>query len=315
MELETDTILAWLASKASAETLLILTVVILFAVEAAKRVLVRVPAWPKDFSDWWFLGGALGVGLGLWQVEVSLAGAAVGLVCGTLATGGFEYLRRAGNVLSGGGAGAGTAKTAVLLALGISLVLSTAGCGGPWIRPDDETSLAAAEADLEAGVRAATLLLLDAEEASPEACVALCAALLATDTAVGDPNDANLDAAIQGAAQALQTAREIRLFEIVMGRLAERLRDWANRLDLSADEEALRDAWRRLAVAALRGAGMGCRDAAEIRGGLKGPSQGTQDGLLAIASAGRAALETPPSAGKVATGPGQVAWLKRGEAA
>jgi len=120
--MDEQALFVWLSGRADAATLFVIAAAVLVVVEAVKRLARRL--WDADFDAWWLLGAGLGTAAGLAFVDLSLAGAGVGLVVGCLATGGFEYLKGAG-VFLGGRSAAG-----VLLVLGFAVALCTAGCGG-----------------------------------------------------------------------------------------------------------------------------------------------------------------------------------------
>jgi len=96
-----DLVLTWLLSRTDTATLAAIAAAVLFGVQAAKVLWRRIPRLPQDFSDWWLVGGLVGIALGLGLVEWSVAGAVVGLLEAILATGAFEFLSRGGSRLGG----------------------------------------------------------------------------------------------------------------------------------------------------------------------------------------------------------------------
>ena len=94
-----DLVLTWLLQRTDTATLAAIAAAVLASVQAAKVLWRRIPRLPQDFSDWWLVGGLVGIALGLGLVEWSVAGAVVGLLEAILATGAFEFLSRGGSRL------------------------------------------------------------------------------------------------------------------------------------------------------------------------------------------------------------------------
>jgi hypothetical protein len=125
--METE-VLAWLATKVDAVTLVALVFAVLVAVAGIRIVMARIPRFPKDFTDWWIVGAAIGAVLGLVKIEPSLMGAIAGVAVGVVATGGFEYLTRGGALLKRlGSGGSSTVAPSLLLLIGLGLSLTVAG--------------------------------------------------------------------------------------------------------------------------------------------------------------------------------------------
>lgn len=97
-------ILKWLADRASAGTLFAIAVAALFWTEVVKRIVRRLRG-PETFGEWWLLAGAIGSGLGLVLVEMSVSGAVVGLVAALVASGGYDSIKGVGRLLGAGRAG------------------------------------------------------------------------------------------------------------------------------------------------------------------------------------------------------------------
>jgi hypothetical protein len=126
-----DTALTWLASRMDGQTLFILTVAIAIVVQAVRAICARIPRFPADWTDWWIIGAAVGAGLGLAIVDPTTSGAIAGVVIGVLATGGFEYVSRAGGFLKRMVGGTSTTASSVLLLVGLGLSLAIGGCALP----------------------------------------------------------------------------------------------------------------------------------------------------------------------------------------
>jgi len=121
------TVLAWLASKADAQTLFMVSAGILVGMEIVKRSLNAAFPSTVEFTGWWLVGAGIGALQGLLFVEAGAAGAMVGLVMGVMATGGYEYIKHAAGFLVGVAKGP---TLPILLVLGAAAALCTAGCAG-----------------------------------------------------------------------------------------------------------------------------------------------------------------------------------------
>ena len=127
--MDETTVLTWLATKADAQTLFLVSAGILVGIEIVKRLAARLmPTIVDEFNQWWLVGAGLGMGAGLFLVERSVGGAMVGLVAGVMATGGYEYIKQAGRYLGPPTGASGPAT--ILLVLGAAFALSTGGCAG-----------------------------------------------------------------------------------------------------------------------------------------------------------------------------------------
>ena len=127
--MDETTVLNWLATKADAQTLFLVSAGILVGIEIVKRLAARLmPTIVDEFNQWWLVGAGLGMGAGLFLVERSVGGAMVGLVAGVMATGGYEYIKQAGRYLGPPTGASGPAT--ILLVLGAAFALSTGGCAG-----------------------------------------------------------------------------------------------------------------------------------------------------------------------------------------
>jgi len=69
--MDETTVLAWLASKADAQTLFMVSAGIVVGLEIIKRSLNAAFPSTVEFTGWWLVGAALGTCLGLGLVETS----------------------------------------------------------------------------------------------------------------------------------------------------------------------------------------------------------------------------------------------------
>jgi len=183
--MDETTVMAWLASKADAQTLFMVSAGILVGAEIVKRSLIAAFPSTKEFTGWWLVGGAIGTCLGLGLVETSAGGAIVGLVAGVMATGGYEYIKHAAGFLVG--LAKGPALPLILLALGAASVLSIGGCAGHgYLVAAQEAQLDVYD-QVEVGIaeyhQAALAELANADQAAADA---LCAGLAEDLQAIAD---------------------------------------------------------------------------------------------------------------------------------
>lgn len=253
----------WAKERVDGDALMVIAVSVLFGVTLLRTALGRVqkyrPAVLAGFTDWWLVGGLIGVGLGLAYVETTAAGAVTGLLIAVFVTGGYEYLTRGGPAIAGVGKNATAGTVAPLVAICVGLACLAAGCGGPYLDPADPLSVEEACKDVEAVMESVTLLVLREEEADAAGAAELADVLAKVETALLTQDPEAIDAALAAVIDRLAgNDRQFRIYVRIVGRIEQRARFRLSGLDISAEDEAFLRVARQLTAAGVRGARLAC---------------------------------------------------------
>jgi len=259
----------WAKERVDGDVLMVIAVSVLFGVTLLRTVLARVqkhrPNVLADFTDWWLVGGLIGIGLGLGYVETTAAGAVTGLLIAVFVTGGYEYLTRGGKWVAGVGKNATAATVAPLVAVCVGLACLGGGCNGPYLDPADPDSVEEACRDLEAVTESGVLLALCEDEVTADEAAVIAGVLQKMEIAFAENTLEAIQEAVAAAADTLAgDDRHFQIYVQIVGRIAERARSRISGLDVSAEDKLYTELGWRLTAAGMRGARQACEAWIEI---------------------------------------------------